>query len=199
MKDYLISMFIDNELDLDEKITFVETVHDEQAFKDETIDLLKQEKLLHAEMVYQMPQLRMPVKQEPVAGFFTPWIRPAALFATGLALGAAMLLIRPADTPLPVPSAAPSVVVNRQIPHRFVIYRPDTSQAKIIGTFTRWQPVAMKKIGASGYWSLTLNLQEGEYQYSYLVEDGKQIIDPTVSEHIQDDFGGENSILSIKV
>ncbi len=195
MKDYLISMFIDNELDLDEKIDFVETVHGEQAFKDVAIDLLEQEKLLYGEMVHQMPQVRMPVKKKPESGFFIPWLRPVALFSTGLALGAAVLLIQPTPAPLSVPTT----VANREIPHRFVIYHPDIDQAEIIGTFTRWQPVAMEKIGSSGYWSLTLNLPEGEYQYSYRVEGGKQIADPTVPERIQDDFGGENSIITINV
>lgn len=195
MKDYLISMFIDNELDLDEKIDFVETVYGEQAFKDETIDLLEQEKVLYGEMVHRMPQMRMPLEKELASGFSIPWLRPVALFSAGLALGAAVLFIRPTSAPVPMTTT----VVSREIPHRFVIYRPDTDQAEIIGSFTRWQPVAMQKIGSSGYWNLTLNLPEGEYQYNYLVEDGKQITDPTVPERIQDDFGGENSIITVKV
>ena len=43
MKDFLISSYIDDELDLDEKIEFVETVHAQPAFKDEAVDLLHQE------------------------------------------------------------------------------------------------------------------------------------------------------------
>ena len=46
MKDSLISLYIDNELDLDEKIEFVEAVHHDVSLKDEAIDLLTQEKLL---------------------------------------------------------------------------------------------------------------------------------------------------------
>jgi hypothetical protein len=38
MLDYLISMFIDDELNLDNKIEFVETVHDDCKLKDETVD-----------------------------------------------------------------------------------------------------------------------------------------------------------------
>jgi len=36
-----------------------------------------------------------------------------------------------------------------------------------------------------------------ECQYSYFVEDGQQITDPTVPERVQDDFGGENSVITI--
>ena len=195
MKDYLISLFIDNELNLDEKIDFVETTHGDQAFKDEAMDLLRQEKLLQAEMVHRVPQIQAVEEQEPWKGFLLSWMRPAGLFAAGLALGAALLLVRPSVDPVPVLST----IANVETPYRFVIYRPDASQAKIIGTFTGWQPVSMQKIGTSGYWSLTLNLGEGEYQYSYLVEGGQQITDPTVPERVQDDFGGENSIITIKV
>lgn len=195
MKDYLISMFIDNELDLDEKIDFVETVHKEKTFKDVALDLLEQEKLVHAELKQPVPQIQLPIQQKSQKSFSIPWLRPAALFSAGLALGAAVLFMMPPSIPVPVPSTA----INREIPHRFIIYRPNADHADIIGTFTSWQPVAMERIGPSGYWSLTLNLPEGEYQYSYLVEDGQQIADPTVPERVQDDFGGENSILSVKV
>ena len=109
MKDYLISMFIDNELDLDEKIDFVETVHGEQTFKDEAIDLLEQEKLLYGEMVHQMPQIHMPVKKEPESRFFYPWLRPVALFSAGLALGAAVLFIQPSYGPCPQHSLVPLI------------------------------------------------------------------------------------------
>lgn len=195
MKDYLISMFIDNELDLDEKIDFVQTVHNEQAFKNEAIDLLEQEKLLHAEIVHTTPLTSIPVETEPTKRVFLPWLRPAVLFSAGIALGIALLFIQLR----PIPSPTPITVASTEIPYRFVIYRPEAKQAAIIGTFTRWQTVAMKPIGNSGYWSLTLSLPEGEYQYSYLVEEGKQITDPTVSERVQDDFGGENSLITIKV
>lgn len=195
MKDYLISLFIDNELNLDEKIDFVKTTHSDDTFKDEAIDLLEQEKLLHAGMVHRVPQVQALVEKDSWKDLLFAWMRPASLFAAGLALGAVLLLVRPSVDPIPVLSTG----ANAQTPYRFIIYRPDASQAKIIGTFTGWQPVAMKKIGATGYWSLTLDLGEGEYQYSYLVEGGQQITDPTVPERVQDDFGGENSVITIKV
>lgn len=188
-------MFIDNELDLDEKIDFVNTVHGAREFKEEAIELLQQEKLLDAPLVDRTPQVQIPLEKSQGSIFSLPWLRPAALFSAGLAFGAAVLFIQPSPDPIPTPSIA----ATQAVPYRFVIYRPNADRAEIIGTFTQWQPVAMKKTGADGYWSLTLDLQEGEYQYSYLVEDGEQIIDPTVPEHVQDDFGGKNSIITIKV
>ena len=194
MKDYLISMFIDNELNLDEKIDFVETVHNEQSLKNETVALLRQEKLVRAELLQRDSRILIPIKKGPRKSNSSPWLWPAALFSSALTLAATVFVMLPTSFPTPVHSLAAA----REIPYRFVIYHPGTEQAKIIGSFTRWQPVPMKKTGPDGYWSLTLNLPEGEYQYGYLVEDGQQIADPSVPERVQDDFGGENSILSIK-
>ena len=60
MKDYLISSYIDDELDLDEKIEFVETVHEQMAFKDEAVGLLQQEKQIRSERVARFQPHRAP-------------------------------------------------------------------------------------------------------------------------------------------
>ena len=44
MNDYLISLYIDDELDLDDKIDFVEIVHENKSFKEDALNLLRQEK-----------------------------------------------------------------------------------------------------------------------------------------------------------
>ena len=55
MKDYLISSYIDDELNLDEKIEFVETVHENVSLKDEAVDLLHQEKQIRGEVTDRVP------------------------------------------------------------------------------------------------------------------------------------------------
>ena len=87
MQDYLISMFIDDELDLDNKIEFVETVHENRKFKDESIDFLRQEKVIRSEVVDEPPSVKVQLKEK--AGF--PLWRPMAIFASGLA--AALILL----------------------------------------------------------------------------------------------------------
>lgn len=83
-------------------------------------------------------------------------------------------------------------------PHRFVLYLPEVDEAKIMGTFTDWHPVAMTPVGTSGYWTITLEIPEGEHRYSYLIGKDRQIVDPTVTLREQDDFGGENSVLEVR-
>lgn len=188
MKDYLISMYVDNELDLNEKIEFIETVYQNKPFKDETVKLLDQEKLLQGDMVTSMPEIELPVNSSEKTGLFKLWFTPLAGFATAVALVVAVFLF----------NAAP-VINPGELQHRFVIYHPDISKAEIVGDFTHWSPVSMEKIGNSGYWSVTLKLPAGEHRYSYLVDDDRQIADPTVLTQEQDDFGGENSIIKIAI
>ena len=91
MKAHLISMFIDDELDLDEKVEFVETVHVNRGFKDETVDLLGQEKLLRGDMVGRVPapRLEVPKKTAPA------WWRPLAALSAALAMVAVFFFLVP--------------------------------------------------------------------------------------------------------
>ncbi len=187
MNDYLISMFIDDELELADKIEFVETVHASDRFAGETISLLEQEKLLRGDLVDSLPAVRFPAgtSRQRRRELFRGWLPPLAGLVTAMILVAGLFLYR-----------APAPGPEEQL-YRFVLYQPDIGRAEIVGTFTGWSPVPMQKVGNSGYWSLTLRIPPGEHRYSYLIGNGRQIADPTVAAHEQDDFGGMNSIIRI--
>jgi len=195
MKDDLISLFIDDEMGLDDKIEFVETVHESESFAGETIDLLHQEKILTSQWVTRMPAREIKARQS----MFPRWLqfRPVLAFSTVLVAFAALLFLYRSPDIKPGMLDLESNMKN-QVPYRFVIYRPDIRKAEIIGTFTDWRPIRMDRLSSSGYWAITLNLPEGEHRYSYLIEDGQQIADPTVMSREKDDFGGVNSIIEIK-
>jgi hypothetical protein len=183
MKDYMISMFIDDELDLDEKIELVETVHADTTMKNEIISLLHHEKLLRSPVVDRSPVVEVAV--QPKRTFFL-W-RSAAAFVSGLA--AALIIVF---------FVLPEQRIS-SVPYRFVIYEPDVNQVDIAGSFTEWKSLPMKKMGTTGYWEITLDLQEGEHRYNYILESGVQIPDPSVLARERDDFGGENSILDVNI
>jgi hypothetical protein len=189
MKEYLISLFIDNELDIDEKITFVETVHADHPFTGETLSLLRQEKRLRADLVDPLTipaMLPIPETRASWTDLFSFWFRPFAGFAAAMLLVGLFTLLQ----------SRPTVSPQKE-QHRFVVYLPESSRARIVGTFTGWKPVPMERVG-SGYWTLTLPVATGEQRYSYLIDDDKQIPDPTVAAKEQDDFGGENSVIEIQ-
>ena len=183
MQDYLISMFIDNELNLDDKIEFVETVHEDRKFKDETVDFLRQEKVIRTEVVDKLPFVKVQLKEKP--GFQLR--RPMAIFASGLA--AALILFfftQPSKEPL---STA----------HRFVIYQPGVEQVEITGSFTDWRALPMTRAGNSDYWEVTIDVPAGEHRFSYILEGDQRLADPTILTREKDDFGGENSILEVNL
>jgi hypothetical protein len=185
MKQEWISAFIDDELELDEKIGFVETVHESRAFKDETVELLQQERLLRDDPVGRIPPLASPLSAP--APF--RWLRPLIL---GLGSVAVLLVLwfqlaPKSDTPVPVMAKT----------HRFVIYYPDIEKAQISGSFTEWRPVEMNRIGTTGYWEAQLKVTVGENRFAYILDGSERIPDPTVRTREKDDFGGENSILMV--
>jgi len=182
--EYLISMFIDDELGIDDKIEFVEKVHEDKVFQGEVVELLHQEKLIRSEVVDRVPSIRVKIKKRFT---FFPLSRPVSLLASALA--AAVIIFFLAMPPQVTTSA----------PYRFVIYRPDVRQAEITGSFTEWRKIPMKGIGSSGYFELSLDLPQGEHLFTYILEGRQRFPDPTIPTREQDDFGGENSVLSVEL
>lgn len=187
MSETYISQFIDDELDLDEKIDFVEIIHSDSHFKTETIELLLQEKAL-CDLPEPMPMKEFRKKFRPRFAF--P-IRPWWHVTVGFAIAGVLLF------------AFPGVLLKTQTPvkemneHRFVVYLPEKKQLSVVGSFTDWQAVPMQKIGTTGYWSISLELPAGEHRYSFVIDNEVSMPDPTVAAREKDDFGGVNSILTI--
>jgi hypothetical protein len=184
MNDQLISMYIDDELSLDDKIDFIEIVHENKGFKDDALNLLRQEKLIRADVVENMPALS-------IREHTTPWhlklFKPFAAVAAGLAAAAVLRFIF---------LSAPEPTLR---PYRFVIYQPEAERVELAGSFSGWKKIPLKHAGNSGYWEITLELPEGDHRFSYIIEDDRRLTDPTIAVRETDDFGGENSFLTVKL
>ena len=180
--EYLASLYIDNELNLDEKVQFIDETRKDIHFYEETRSLLLQEKHLRSK-----PDTSMIPRRAPVAATFStrfmdllkPLVYATAGFAVALVLWVATL---------PEPR-------NPLLNNRFVLYEPDVRQVELVGSFTGWQRTPMKSVGNSGYWELNLELAPGEHRFAYILDGSRQMADPTLSIREKDDFGGENSIL----
>lgn len=179
-----ISQFIDDELDLDEKEQFVRAVQASREYAAEALALLEQEKWLRAgPREAAPPEIRF---AEPFGFRLRRWMAPLAAFAAGAAVAAVLWVFL-----IPVSGG------QALRPHRFVLYRPEAARVEITGSFTGWRSLPMRRTGGAGYWEITLDLPAGEHRFSYIVEGGKPLADPTVAQREQDDFGGENSILEV--
>jgi hypothetical protein len=182
--DYLASMYIDNELNLREKMWFIDRVHKDLPFYQNTRELLQQEKLLR-----KAPDTSMIPDHPPRAPAFGSWmirlLKPIIYATSGFAL-AGLLLVFFASNPV-----SPAYL------KRFVIYEPAATKVELVGSFTDWKRKALRPIGNSGYWELRLELPFGEHRFAYILDNAKQITDPTLPVREIDDFGGENSILTL--
>ena len=180
MKEELISLFIDDELDLNKKTMFVETVHADPVFTEETLAFLEQEKLLTTPLTVNRPMPR-------TFSFKRLWSFqiPFKALAAGLATAMIVMLVMWPETK------------TQKLSHRFVIFEPGVEQAEIAGSFSRWKPLPMKSSGRNGYWEVTIELSPGEYEYSYFLDGKKSVADPTAQFREKDDFGNINSIIRI--
>jgi hypothetical protein len=177
-------MFIDDELDINEKISFIEIVLKDTSFKDETLQLLHQEKQVRGEVVDQIPsfEVKVPFNWKR---FFRPFYQPMGLVASGLVATVIFLLFS-------IPSPTPGLITKR-----FVIYKPDVSQVEIAGSFTDWKRIPMQRISNSGYWEISFELMKGEHRFTYILEGRQPFADPTILAREPDDFGTENAIFYV--
>jgi len=192
--NYLISMYIDNELSLEEKIAFVERVHLSAAFKGDAISLLEQEKLLNMTLLREAPELPQPE-------LFYKKTPRLSLHHVGLALAACLLIIVSFLFVNISPDDIQEVTTLTPVSsmQRFVIFQDGIEQAEITGSFTNWEKIPLLRAGDSGYWHITLDVPPGEHRYSYILDGSRQLADPTVENRESDDFGAENSILLVEI
>ncbi len=79
---------------------------------------------------------------------------------------------------------------------KFRFYRPDVEQVLLLGTFNGWtgDSLQMSDMG-DGWWSLEIELPEGEYRFRYLA-DGKWFTD-YAANGIENGKHGWNSVLIV--
>jgi hypothetical protein len=191
--DHYISMYIDNELSLDEKILFLEHVFADKPYKDDAVSLLEQEKILHAALTRTAPAVELKTGHAVILPFLSRsmgWAVAASLALLISFMSSDDFNSFTATQPEALPAAAL---------HRFVIHHQDTSQVEITGSFTNWRPIPLAPAGTNDYWEIYLELPVGEHRYSFIIDGAQYLPDPTVPAQEADDFGSTNSILQIEV
>ncbi len=184
-----ISMFIDNELDLDEKIVFVKKVHADDPFYNESIALLEQEKQLRSDVVPIVPEVSLRrasgISDTRYFNFFFRFAKIGVMAAIVIFFAFAF-------------HWKSSEVEAESVSKRFVIFQPAANSVQIAGSFTDWNNIPLKMVGPSGYWEIELNVAKGEHKYVFILGDDRKIADPTVLLKEKDDFGSENTVLVVE-
>ncbi|ADD67758.1 conserved hypothetical 5-AMP-activated protein kinase, beta-1 subunit (AMPK beta-1 chain) (AMPKb) [Denitrovibrio acetiphilus DSM 12809] len=180
-RNILISQYIDNELNISEKIDFVKEVNNDDSYFSSALGMLEMEMTMsHTISPPPIPDISASSKSK----------LNITRIASFTALAASLIVM------LRVFFFAPDHMPEIRTAHRFVLYHPEASQVEVTGTFSGWQPISMYNAG-NGYWQITMPLNKGEYVYTYLINGRTTLPDPTVHAKQNDGFGGENSVISV--
>lgn len=192
--EHYMSLYIDDELSLNEKILFLEIVHQNTGYKDDTVMLLEQEKTVRAALSQQVSEAAA-VSSSPSPIFPLMPLAAAAcgLFVLAFLAGAGTIYFSN-NAPVPVASSGASKATE----HRFILFLQESTQVEITGSFTNWQKIPLTPIGSQGYWEIVMEVPSGEHRYSFIVDGTQLLPDPTALLQEPDDFGTINSILKVE-
>lgn len=78
----------------------------------------------------------------------------------------------------------------------FVVAYPEAKQVSVVGDFTDWEPKSLKK-EARGIWAIKLDLKPGRYEYNFVVNNTRWVLDPRADGYARS-FGDYNSVIYVK-
>lgn len=85
---------------------------------------------------------------------------------------------------------------------RLVTFRYEDAGANavsVVGSFNGWSPETHRlQKNAEGRWELTMSLAPGRYSYRFLIDQKKQVLDPSTALTEPDGYGGKNSVVVVK-
>ena len=213
-QDLLLQRFIDQDLDPEEHLEFLETLNRDAALRERLLDMervlagaarlprVAPERGFAAQLVSQLeprPQGRWArVRERLLAPRVMEWNLATAMATACAAFVLTWLigggLLKSPLGPTSLQTAAPSQVVYVRV----ALLNPDAQSVTITGDFNHWdtQGIPLRK-ASNGLWTLTMPLKPGRYQYLYRV-DGKWVTDPLASEFSPDGFGSENAVLDVR-
>lgn len=150
-----------------------------------------------------------PVRLSPVGALALA----AGLVGIGVAVGLvgrARTFLLPAERPAAVadavpykgatPASMPVVAAGSGAAQvKFVLVAPQASQVTVVGNFNGWNPTAnpMERTPTGGTWTVTVPLEAGRHEYSFVVDGSHWVPDPSAPLASEDGFGTANSVLLV--
>lgn len=82
---------------------------------------------------------------------------------------------------------------------RFSLYAPQAGSVALVGDFNGWGSTSEVRLkpAENGTWSVAIPLPSGRYQYAFLVDGQRWVTDPRAEQHVSDDFGRQNAVVTI--
>lgn len=149
-----------------------------------------------------LARLRAWMERRPLLGWE---FAGAALATSALFVVLAPLSLPPAGDALPQTTLSSSLIRAAHAPSgdsnvlRFSLYAPQAGSVALVGDFNGWgstSEVSLKPAG-NGIWSVVIPLPSGRHQYAFLVDGQRWVTDPRAEQHVSDDFGRQNAIVTI--
>ena len=81
----------------------------------------------------------------------------------------------------------------------FVIDAPRASRVTLVGDFNNWDPGAtpLVQVATTGKWRAVLPLPPGRYEYTFLIDGSRWVLDPGVPQSTGDDYGLPSSVITV--
>lgn len=81
---------------------------------------------------------------------------------------------------------------------RFALHAPKASRVAVVGGFNRWDREKDLLTGpdGNGYWTTTIPLSPGRYEYLFLADGNTWLRDPSAPS-VDDGMGGANSVIVV--
>lgn len=98
------------------------------------------------------------------------------------------------------PWGTPVVPAGRRAAQvKFVLVAPQASHVTVVGNFNDWNPSAhpMQRTPTGGTWTVTVPLEAGRHEYSFVVDGDHWMPDPAAPLAAEDGFGVANSVLLV--
>jgi len=133
------------------------------------------------------------------AGVGAWFSRRAEWWATGALVAVVAITVTVLRTGeiLPPPRVIPAVASSAPEVH-FTFSAPNASSVTVVGTFNGWDTRATPlRRSANGEWNVDLPLGAGRYNYMFVVDGRRWMLDPSAARDAADDFGTENSVVMV--
>ncbi len=176
--------------------------------------------LLANVMAAIVPKTAIAPKNQPLLAQLRNWLEQHPLLGwevSGMAMAASLLfMVLAPSVPAPwtsghgqsphMPAHSPYIQAAAthtgaaQVQHaRFSLYAPQAHSITLIGEFNGWgstREVSLRPQG-KGIWTVEVPLPPGRYQYAFLIDGKDMATDPRAEQHVNDDFGRKNAVLTV--
>ena len=218
--ELLVQRFLDQELSAEERVRFVA-----QLGRDET---LRQRVIALEQLLLDATRLPRPAVPDAFVARVMDRIEPDSslwrkvadalwapreitwnLATAGAAACVAVLAVWgilagvSSQAPGPVPATGTTAAAVATAPSpvlvRLVVLQPGAKTVQVAGDFNGWNPAStsLEQI-SSGAWTVTLPLEPGRYEYMFVIDGQRWIVDPFAAELNDDGFGSRNAVLEVR-